>query len=178
MAIPVISTIICAAGGACHSLADSKNFFNFEHTDSYLGWENWLTVDIARRLNHKTVVRFCKYPDPDCTDKTDLFVRSKPPICVEIKVNYIDHEEVTKWCKKKTHKLPARARNDLAKLERLGGESSRLMLVATACDSSDDAVTYKKLVAPDLAQNWSSWTAEWHSIDHFLLLAMSQKHGG
>src|SRR5258708_3071203 len=109
-------TVITAAQRACLSLSRCVNFFNFEESDSWLGWENWVTVDIGGRVDHKAVVRFCVYPKS--TTRSDLLINGNPPLTVEVKVNYVDDTDLDRWGQKGSHALPRRVLDDLRKLDR------------------------------------------------------------
>jgi hypothetical protein len=51
-----IKDIIRETLRACKSFSKcSDSFFDFEIRNGWLGWENWLTVDIFRWLDHQYV---------------------------------------------------------------------------------------------------------------------------
>jgi hypothetical protein len=51
--------IVQSAKAACRSFAEYQdNFFDFARPHAWRGWENWLAVDIGRRLNIKTARPF------------------------------------------------------------------------------------------------------------------------
>ena len=167
----IIRNVILAAADACKSLSQCTNFFNFDETDSWLGWENWLTVDIVRRIDSPLVVRFGKYPES--SEKTDILVNGEYKIAVEIKVNYVDTLEVSKWHKDGRYKLPNRVIKDLRKLNRLGKGMKRVLLFAIAFEDPKDQNKYKNLVDKYLTISWDSWENQWHKRNKFMLLALT-----
>jgi hypothetical protein len=169
MTDPTIDQVVQAGAASCRSLSRCNNFFVFEHSDSWLGWENWLTVDIVRRLNHRAVVRFGAYSNG--STRSDIFLKTKQKIAVEIKVNYIDDNELDKWIGKK-HGLPKRVADDLKKLTKSIRNADRLMLMATALESSRRSSEYRALIDEDLSSNWPKWTREWAKCGNILLLSL------
>ena len=168
---PNIENVILAAADACKSLSQCTNFFNFGKTDSWLGWENWLTVDIVRRLDSASVVRFGSYPSS--SEKTDIFISGQNKMAVEIKANYVDTSEVASWNENARYKLPVRATKDLWKLNRLGKGMTRVFLFAIAFENPKDQTKYKELLDQYLTASWGSWTSQWHKCRTFMLLALS-----
>ena len=97
---PSVKELVRSAVQACKSFAScSSNFFDFDKREAFCGWENWLTVDITRRLNNKHVIPFCPYSEVKhrLKGKLDLYIDSRPSMAVEIKVNYIDDTEIERW---------------------------------------------------------------------------------
>ena len=92
-----INNIIRAALESCESFTGCfDSFFNFKERNGWLGWENWLTVDIFRNLNNISVVPFAPYSvcKNNLTGKMDLFVRYPSKIAIEIKTNYLDAKDL------------------------------------------------------------------------------------
>ena len=168
---PSISDVIRAAADACKSLSQCGNFFNFDKTNSWRGWENWLTVDVIRRLDSPSVVRFGNYPDS--SEKTDILISGPNCTAVEIKVNYVDSSEVEAWKESASYKLPRRVTEDLWKLNRLGKDMNRVFLFAIAFENTNDKTKYKGLLDQSLAKSWGSWASQWHECETFMLLALS-----
>ncbi|HEY3968330.1 MAG TPA: hypothetical protein VGM05_27445 [Planctomycetaceae bacterium] len=164
--------VVSAAIAACSSFAEcAKCFFNFERRSSWLGWENWLTIDIVRRLNSDHVLPF--YPYSKQNLKLDLFVDAPIQIGVEIKTNYITDQEV-----KKPHRLMSeRVVKDARKMRRLGGSIEKLLLVSTFFESNAGVRAYPARVQNDLAKRFGQFHSRWHtcstSCGHNLLLVLS-----
>jgi hypothetical protein len=167
---PTKRAVIIAAQKACESLSRCRNFFNFEENGSWRGWENWLTVDTVRRLNHKTVVRFGRYAKS--ATHSDIIVRGSPDMVVEIKVNYVDNSELDKWSKRGSHELPPRVIGDLDKLGRNGESAVRLMLVAIAFERKARQPEYKKLLKLQLKNTLGDWKKKWKEAGSIWLLAL------
>lgn len=92
-----LKDIIRTALDSCESFAQcSKSFFNFKNRNGWLGWENWLAVDIFRRLNSTSVIPFAPYSEckKKLTGKMDLFVRYPNKMAIEIKTNYLDVKDL------------------------------------------------------------------------------------
>jgi hypothetical protein len=166
---PNIKSVIKAAADACKSLSQCTNFFNSDETESWRGWENWLTVDIVRRLNSASVVRFGHYPSK--SEKTDILVPKK--IAVEIKTNYVETSEVEAWIAKASYRLPDRVIRDLRKLNRLGKDMKRVLLFAIAFENPKDQAKYKRLLDQYLTSSWDAWEKQWHKCKTLMLLALT-----
>lgn len=175
MVRPTIQRVVRSAEAACRSLSRCNNFFNFDETDSWLGWENWLTIDIIRRLNHRSIVRFGRYPSG--AGQSDILVRVKRPIAVEIKVNYVDDDEVEKWGRAGTRTLPERVVKDLRKLVGSIERGTCLMLVATGIESPRCGRVYKNLIDAYLKRDWGHWKRSWSICGRVLLLSMQLNVG-
>ena len=179
MSNPSTSRVIQKAVAACRSFAQFQNhFFDFEQSARWRGWENWLTVDICRRLNDKDVHPFSSY-DGELNGKHMDFsigVRSSLKVAVEIKVNYIDKDEA----KQKTE-LPDRVLNDRDKLNSCDKRISRLLLVSTCFQSRESMLCYRVNINPGLAKDFLGWSATWHDCSmgngYNLLLALIWIHG-
>lgn len=153
-----ISRIVREAANACQSFAGYQSrYFDFERRPGYRGWENWLTVDIGRRLNHKNVLAFHGYPTG--RERFDLYVEGATPIAVEVKVNYLDQDEIQESGPERD--LPPRVVSDAEKLNTLNPTTSRLLLVSTCFERSECRRAYKRLVAPSIARHFPNWEHEW-----------------
>jgi hypothetical protein len=162
--------VVRAAVQACRSFAKcSPNFFNFEESANWRGWENWLTVEIARRLDSRCVLAFFAYPKKKL--RLDLFVKGNA-LAVEIKTNFITDREAAK----ENRTLPDRVVKDAKKMRALNAETGRLILVATIFDTREGLVAYKRTVNKDLAPTFVDYRVSWHDCSsgegHLLLLAL------
>lgn len=149
--MPTITDIIYAALESCEAFADvSNNFFNFEkRKNAWRGWENWLTVDIIRKLNNKTVIPFAKYPKHNYS--MDFGIGEKPDIykiVVEIKTTYFTEDELER---RKSY-LVARLRKDMFKFED-AEDAWCLYLIAIVLPSHNSCVLYEKQVDNYLKNN-------------------------
>jgi hypothetical protein len=163
--------IVAAAIGACRSFAKySPCFFNFQERAAWLGWENWLTVEIARRLDSLRVIPFFTYPKKRL--RRDLFVRDDQLVAVEVKTNYITDKEASR----ENRSLPDRVTKDVVKMRMLDGEIGKLILLATVLDSAQGLAAYKSAVKKDLAKTFVDFRPSWHDCSsgkgHVLLLAL------
>lgn len=134
-----IKDIIRSSWIACESfLSCSDAFFNFKIRNGWLGWENWLTVDIIRRLNNISVVPFAPYSmcKQNLTGKMDLFVRYPNKIAVEIKTNFWDANEFGDD-NKIIRKFPERILKDIIKLKRVGDDIYQLLAIAIVFELGD-----------------------------------------
>ena len=169
--------IVEAAIRSCKQFARSQVSF-FEERNGFLGWENWLTVDIARQLNDKNVIPFYQYPRRK--SKLDIYVKKPFPIAVEIKTNYIDKKEVD-WSKRHREGkrlLPERVYKDAKKINRLDPKTEKLLFVSTCFDTHKSLTEYKKLVQEDLKKRFKSFKCHrWHNCSvgdgHNLLLELT-----
>jgi hypothetical protein len=148
--------IVHEAAAACRSFAAYQLRF-FNSRAGWRGWENWLTVDVCRRLNHKHVLPFHLYPDRKKKRHLDFFVRGDQQVAVEIKVNFIDDDEVGSKIQ-----LPNRILEDRDKLESLTPEIARLLIVSTCFDSDRGAQLYKSRLQAHLREAFQGWRASWH----------------
>jgi hypothetical protein len=152
------NTVIQAAAAACRSFAAYQSrFFRFDRRNGWRGWENWLTVDICRRLDSDDIHPFERYPTSRERRHFDIFVSGEPPLAVEIKVNYIDDEEALG-----KKKLPDRVLDDREKLDSIKESMGRLILVSTCFESRNSAESYPARVAAAIASDFPHWHAEWH----------------
>lgn len=164
--------VIEAAARSCKSLSSCENFFRFEHSDSWLGWENWLTVDIVRRLDHPDVVRFGAYRG---RLRSDITIVGRKSLAVEVKVSFVDRKEIVRWSNKHTvRKLPARALKDLAKLK-MASSTARLFLFAAALEDASDSLRYRKILRQHLKSDLHGWRSSWHECGSIMLLALYQE---
>lgn len=150
MSSPYIKQVIFCAAQACFSFSHcTKTFFNFETRLGWLGWENWLTVDIFRRLNTCKAVPFAHYSDKN--RKLDLLIND-PEIAIEIKTTYISSNEISKWSRRGSHKISKRFRDDASKLfsETQYTNATALLLLAAVFESDADLYKYIKLTQQDL----------------------------
>jgi hypothetical protein len=94
----------------------------------------------------------------------DIYVRGSTQMVVEIKVNYIDEEEIPKFQKNK-RVLPVRITDDLKKIKLIGEDPYFLLLVATVLESPESLRSYKEIVDRDLKKrfNRKEWTWEWYN---------------
>jgi hypothetical protein len=140
-----------------------------ESRTTWLGWENWLTVEIARRLNSRKVIPFFSYPKTQ--KKLDLFV-CDPKLAVEIKTNYITDEE----SRQNPRKMSGRVVPDAKKIMSLGGRVRKLLLVATCFESNAGLRAYPGCVANDLHVRFRQFEPDWrecsHGRGHISLLAL------
>jgi hypothetical protein len=169
---PSKKDVVSAAIEACESFSECADwFFNFENSPSWLGWENWLTIDILRRLNSEHVRRFHPYSKQKL--KLDLFVDAPIQIAVEIKTNYITDQEVIK----PRRLMSERVVKDARKMRRLGGAIEKLLLVSNFFESNAALRAYPKRVKNDLAKRFSQFQIRWHNCSsgsgHSLLLVLS-----
>src|SRR4051812_44818961 len=81
---------VSGAVEACRSFAQCSGCF-FTRETAWRGWENWLTVEIVRCLNHPAVIPFARYPAKN--GSMDIGVGNPLRLAVEIKVNYITDAE-------------------------------------------------------------------------------------
>jgi hypothetical protein len=150
--------VIQAAAAACRSFAAYQHrFFRFDRRNGWRGWENWLTVDICRRLDSGNVHPFDRYPRSRERRHLDIFVSGETPLAVEIKINYIDDKEALI-----KNKLPDRILDDRKKLDSIEGPMGRLILVSTCFESGNSAESYPARVAAAIASDFLHWHAEWH----------------
>jgi hypothetical protein len=130
-----VKVIVTQAIGACRNFAEyEKRFFNFERRNGWTGWEDWLTVEILRRLNSKKAIAYGAYPKTK--QKCDILVDPKR-VAVEIKVTYITKAEVKKWAKEGAHYISSRAADDAKKLQGLPEKTVKLLLFAAVFESAD-----------------------------------------
>lgn len=137
-----ITALINAAIKSCLSFAQCSN--NFFGGDSWRGWENWLTVDIARRINNQKITPFASYSEckPNIKGKMDLLIKSPKNIAVEIKVNYWGDDDIERHDGKRKS-LPDRAINDIKKLKQLGSDTLKVFLLSTVFESSNGLEKYR-----------------------------------
>jgi len=177
-----LKRVVNEARAACLSFAAYKRqFFDFRRRPGYRGWENWLTVEIGRRLNTRSVLTFAPYHGVKNGRRLDLLVDScNPKVAVEIKVNYLDDDEIRSWVPGDAG-LPVRVLRDRNKLEGLPVEFSRLLLVSTCFDSHPGLIKYKGVVDRTLPIDFPGWRAEWYDCSNTklegwtLLLALSRR---
>jgi len=173
-----LKRVVRAAKGACCCFASYQaKFFNFDRRPGWRGWENWLTVEVCRRLHARTVLAFYRLDGR----YLDLFVREgDPEVGVEIKVNYVDDRENQIWAQKGTYGLPARILKDRDKLKGLPANITRLLLVSTCFESRATLDPYQKGIDASLGGDFQRWDAEWHDCSGHgdqggnLLLALSR----
>ena len=176
-------TLILAAAKACKSFASSsERFFNFEKRRGWRGWENWLTVDITRRLNNNLVLPFYPYSCVGLNVKTtlDIYVDLPVRLAVEIKVNYIDDDEIAN--SEEHRSLPDRVFKDALKIAGLDRRIDKLLVISTCFESRPALEAYQNLVKDDLAQRFTSFQhRRWYDCSagtgHNLLLALSSSPG-
>jgi hypothetical protein len=176
-----IKDLISSAVKACRAFAKcSENFFNFEKTNIWRGWENWLTVDIARRLNRQSVVPFARYSECRDTLKTtmDLLVTRPNYIAVEIKVNYWGDDDIRR-CGEEKKPLPERAIKDIEKLRKAGSDVRKVFMISTVFESRQGLMKYRKRVLDrdqkvlkELNWKWYDCSAS-RNGGHNLLLVIS-----
>jgi hypothetical protein len=170
---PSKKDVVSAAVNACASFAECATcFFNFEKRSAWLGWENWLTVEIIRRLNSKLVLPFFPYPKQNL--KLDIFIADPVQMAVEVKTNYISNQEV-----RNPHRLMSgRVVKDAAKLRLLDDSIAKLLLVSTFFESKESLGSYPSRVKRDLAKRFGFFEARWHTCSaggsHNLLLVLSR----
>jgi hypothetical protein len=146
-----------------------------------LGWENWLTVDITRRLNNALVLPFFPYPDAHlgAKRKLDLYIRAPVRLAVELKVNYIDDTEIEKSGDQRP--LPDRVAQDAEKISVLDQTIGKLLLVSTCFESRPGLDAYQDLVSDDFARRFEHFWFRWYNCSagsgHNLLLALSSSAG-
>jgi len=170
MAAPSLQSLITAASGACKSLSRCSNFFNFHRNDSWLGWENRLTVDIVRPLKQAAVVRFGEYANGS---KSDITIFGRRPIVTEIKVSFVDESELSRWTKRGSHKLPTRVQSDLEKLAAFPDPAQRVMLLATCFENVRQSTgPYTKLINPYLDSHYAQWKRSWVRCGNIVLLVL------
>jgi len=171
--VPSEKDVVLAAREACTSFANcAPSYFNFECRDTWLGWENWLTVDIARRLNSRSVFPFYSYPRQNL--RLDISVGLPVKIAVEIKTNYIDNDEASD-----PHRLmSSRVVKDAEKIRQLHRSIKKVILVSTFFESTDGLRAYSKCVKKDLAERFGAFRCSWHDCSagggHNLLLVLSR----
>ena len=173
---PSLDDVVSCAAGACRSFARaSAAFFNFEKRAAWLGWENWLSVEITRRLNSRFVLPFYAYPA--ACERLDLYVDVPVNLAVEIKTNYITDREA----RKRPRPLPGRVVADARKIERLGTEVGKLLLVSTCFESKFGLKAYPECVAQHVLSRFGRFQATWHDCSqgagYNLLLALWQCSG-
>lgn len=175
-----MTRVIAVATKACKSFAAcSNNFFYFDQTEAWRGWENWLTVEIVRRLNSKDIRPFCSYSNlgESTKKKMDLYIDRPSKIAVEIKVNYISELEIDRWNKRKQG-LPDRITDDLKKRELVDQKTYFLMLVSTVLESKQSCISYRKHINADLSERFNHMNWRWYDCSHArggwnMLLAIS-----
>lgn len=146
---PSMENVIACAKAACRSFAKcSANFFNCE---SWLGWENWLTVDIVRRLDNPIVRPFHRYTKD--AKKLDIYIDAPVDLAVEIKTNYITDLEA----KKSPRPMSRRVLKDAEKIMSWGKDVDRLLLVSTCFDSTVALRAYPECIARDLKRRLGSF---------------------
>jgi hypothetical protein len=169
---PSKKNVVSAAVGACRSFAECATcFFNFEKRQAWLGWENWLTIEIVRRLNSKLVLPFYSYPKRNL--KLDIFIDDPLQIAVEVKTNYISDQEV-----KNPHRLMSgRVMKDAEKMKHLDNTTGKLLLVSTFFESNEGLMAYPERVKRDLTNRFGLFQCRWHNCSsgggHNLLLVLS-----
>lgn len=176
----LVGRIVREAKSACLSFAGyQRHFFDFARRPGWAGWENWLTVEVGRRLNTPNVLPFYPYPKKQNRRLLDLFACDRnSKVAVEIKVNYVDDHEIKKWKRRKVG-LPDRVLEDRDKLQSLRGKISRLLLVSTCFESPNGLASYPDLIDSRLRQDFQRWRVEWHDCSvpgkgWNLLLVLSQ----
>lgn len=155
-----IATIIRHAANACRSFAACERSF-FQNRNGWTGWENWLTVDIVRRLNSPSAVAFAGYESSK--QKFDIFIESSN-IAVEIKVTYLDEKEVAAMEAEGSGRITSRLANDAKKLAAALGDNTGLLLLAAVFQNRSLATRYQKVVRNDLISTFhafpnSKWTS-------------------
>lgn len=179
---PSLRNVVCAAKDASCSFSQcSQYFFNFSKRPAgWAGWENWLTVEIVRRLRSDRVIPFYAYPKGTSSKGKRLDIYVEPPrgLAVEIKVNYLDRGEIERSGKRRT--LPDRVATDAQKLERLDNAVGRVLFVSTCFEAAEDLHAYPRLVQEDLDARFRGYRFRWYDCSStggsILLLAMST-HG-
>ena len=172
--------IVKAATESCELFARTQKRF-FEKRSGYQGWENWLTVEITRRLDDGKVIPFHQYGSGRV--KMDIYIENTVPIAVEIKVNFIIQSEVARSMRDGgNRKLPAGVFADKEKINRLGSKVEKLIFVATCFDTKESLNKYKKLVRRDIEQRFKLFKQhQWYDCSagdgHNLLLALSSIPG-
>ena len=168
---PTIHDVIRCTAEACRSFAAfSDTFFNFDRRSAWLGWENWLTVEVARLLNNRLVLPF--YPYPVTGEKLDLYIAEPADIAVEVKTNYITDREA----RRSPRPMSGRVFADAGKIVNLGDRTSKLLLVSTCFDSRAGLHAYEACVGQDLKERFGQFQPQWHDCSngtgHNLLLSL------
>ncbi|HKA08482.1 MAG TPA: hypothetical protein VKD71_14580, partial [Gemmataceae bacterium] len=154
---PTIDDVIRCAAESCRSFAAfSDAFFNFARRSGWLGWENWLTVEIARRLNSRLVLPF--FPYPATGEKLDLYVDAPVDLAVEVKINYITDREA----RQNPRPMSGRVLADAEKIAGLADRTSKLLLVSTCFESDRGRAAYAACVALDLQTRFGQFQPQWH----------------
>ena len=140
--------------------------------NNWAGWENWLTVDIVRQLNDKSVLPFYSYPRS--TQKLDIYIEKPRPLAVEIKVTYLTDNEATDHKRLLTNRVAA----DAEKLTSLPNDIGRVLLLAACFESSMGRSRYTASDRSDLLQTYASYTSRWYNCSsqsggHIALLVLS-----
>ncbi len=175
----LVNHVVRAATAACRSFARYQScYFQFDRRPGYRGWENWLTVEIARELHTRAILPFFEYPSGH--QRLDLFAEDeRAKLAVEIKVNYLDNREIEARAERGTE-FPDRILADRDKLDSLGAGVGRLLLVATCFESRDGLQTYPRLIQASLRRDFGFWRAQWRDCSRArdrgwnLLLALSR----
>lgn len=172
-----IKDVIQSAIKACEIFSPClEDFFNFELRSGYLGWENWLTVEMFRNLNSPAVIPFAPYSicEKSPPGFMDLFVRYPNQIVVEIKTNYLDNDELGA----NSLKLHSRIKDDISKMNKVGNSIYQLLILAIVFESQDGLEKYQyelfdttQLEVMDM--NWKFYTVSSASDHKVLLLAIS-----
>jgi hypothetical protein len=153
--------VLSAAESACRTFAAcQKSFFNFERRTGWRGWENWLTVDIARRLNQETAVPFCRYLTSRERFDLAVFDGERIAYAIEIKTSYFDDAEIAELIPGEDG-LPERVLRDRDKLDSLKSDIGRMILVSICFESSDGCRRYRRSVESKIHQDFRGWRATW-----------------
>ncbi len=155
----------------------AESFFENRDEDAWRGWENWLTVDILRRLNNKNNIIF--YPYCYCSDeiqdntKMDIF-NKKNSICIEIKTNYLTDNEIGEDIN-----LHNRIVQDLDRLNRLDeNQYFKLLIVGIVFDAIESINKFIEYFRGNQINNynWRLYNCSAKNGAPILLLAISNSN--
>lgn len=171
MRVPGARDVTRAAVDAVRDLSKCQHFFkNLEKNESWRGWENWLTVEIVRRLDHSSVTRFGRYSSGSA--RADIVVTGSPLMMVEVKVNYIERREIERWRKENEFRLPTRIVKDIQKLQKMGRRKKRLLIVATAFEPGVGPREYTRRVEEWSRARWRRWRIRWLAAGSYQVMTM------
>jgi hypothetical protein len=110
----------------------------------------------------------------------DIYVKEPFGIAVEIKVNYIDWDEIE--CSNGHRPLPKKIKDDAAKLQQSGQKRDKLLLISTCFQDRESLRVYRGLVRADIEQNFKGLSYhKWYDCStdkgFNLLLALSSSGG-
>jgi len=174
-----ITQVVSSAVDSVKKFAKISNiFFNFEKRNGYLGWENWLTVEIFRKLNSSCVVPYAKYScgKGNKSNYMDLKVGGSASMAIEIKTNYLDQKEVNEM--KGELSFPERINKDISKVKIEKSVAYRLILIAIVFDTLETRKKFESILKGNedvyiKRMNWNYYNCSVRGRGQIILLVIS-----